>query len=120
MDHLDGQSPDFLLRNQLLSFSVWVDEAAKVATLCKLGNHAERPSNFFIKGFLIADNVRIVNAGENSDFIESIGDFSLIWVGDFDFFEGVDFSVLFSLDFVDAGEGTFTDFGNDFELIHGI
>lgn len=120
VDHLDGQPPDLLFWNQLLSFSVWVDEAAQVAALCELRNHAQRPSHLLIKRLFVPNDVRIVDAGQDSNLIEGIGDFSLIGVGDFDFFEGVDFGVLFSFDFVDAGEGALADFGNDFELIHGI
>jgi hypothetical protein len=119
VDHLNGQSPDFLLGDELLSFSVCVDEGAEIATFCKFGNHAERASDFFVEGFFVGDNVRIVDAGQNSNLIESVGDFTLIGVGDFDFFEGVKFGIFFSLDFVDGSESSFTDFGNDFELIHG-
>jgi hypothetical protein len=120
MDHLDGQPPDLLFWDQLLSFSVWVDVAAQVAALRELRYHAQRPGNFLIKRLLIPNDVRVVDAGQDSNFIQGIYDFSLIGVGDFNFFEGIYFGVLFSFDFVDAGEGAFTDFGNDFELVHRI
>ncbi len=119
VDHLDCQSPDFLLGDELLSFSVWVDERAEVAALCEFGDHAEGAGDIFVEGFFVGNDVRIVDAGKNSNFIKSVGDLALIGIWNFDFFECVDFGIFFSLDFVDGSESSFTDFGNDFELIHG-
>lgn len=65
-------------------------------------------------------DIRISDRGKNSNFIESVGNLSVIGVSNFDFFHRIDAPILFSLNFVDTSEGSLANFSNDLEVLHFV
>ena len=47
------------------------------------------------------NDVGVGDGGEDSNLIESVSNLSVVGVGNFDFFHGIDAAILLSLNFVD-------------------
>lgn len=101
IQHLDGHPPDIIFVNMLLPLLVTLDEPAQIAAIGKLSDQQQTSPNLIIHCLLIANNVRVGNAGKDSDLVEAIRDLSVVAVGDLDFLHGVDEAVLFTFYLVD-------------------
>jgi hypothetical protein len=92
--------------------------ASEVAPTCEFSDEKQAACGLIINSLLIAKNVGVGDAGEDANLIESISHFFGVAVGNFNFFHRVYKPVLFSLDFVDRGEGALAHLGDDIEILH--
>lgn len=90
IQHLNSHLPDIILIDMLLPLLVTLDVPAQIPAICKLGDQEQATRGFIVDGFLISNDVGVGDAGEYSDLVEAIGDFSEIAVGDLNFLHGVD------------------------------
>lgn len=69
---LDQEVPDLLLRELCLLLFVLLDCLQQIATVCQL--HYDTETSFLVvkEGILVSDDIRMVDGGENSNFIQSI------------------------------------------------
>ena len=66
---------------------------------------------------LVPNDVGGVERGENSDLVECIFLFFVGKIVHLDFFQGVDLGVYDSLDLVNTGVGSLSQFGDDHEVL---
>lgn len=59
-DHLDAILPDFRLRDVALLFLSSINQLLQIASLCVLHDDTERASSFFIEGFFVTNDLRVV------------------------------------------------------------
>jgi hypothetical protein len=52
-------------------------------------------------GIFKREDIRVGDGGKDSNLIESVGDLSVVSIGNFDFFHSIDAAIFFSLNFVD-------------------
>jgi len=67
-----------------------------------------------------SEDIGVGDGGKNSNLIESVSNLSIVSVSNFDFFHGIDTAILFSLNFIDRSECSFSDFGDDIEILHFV
>ena len=120
VQQLDGQPPDLGLGHRLFALLIAFYQRAQVAALGEFRYQQQSAAAFVVGGVLVGENVGVSDGGENPDFIEGVGDFASAGVAQLDFLHGVDTAVLLSLDFVDAGEGTFPHLADHFEVLHFV
>ena len=72
------------------------------------------------KGVLVGEDVGVVDAGQDSDFIEAVGDLFLGEVHDAHLLHGVFLIVLLALDPVHGGEGAFAQLSHHGVLVHAM
>ena len=101
IQHLDGHPPDIVLIDMLLPLLVTLDEPTQIPAIGKLSDQQQTSPDLIIHSLLIANDVGVGDAGEDSDLVETIGNFSVVAVGDLNFLHGVDETVLFALYLVD-------------------
>ena len=116
---LNRNVPDAGLLNQFLNWLVLLNVLTEITAFKEFSDQTERAGNFIVKGVHVGNDVRVIDGGKDSDFIETVGNFLFREWLNFDSFEGVEFGVDSSLDFVDRCKGTLAEFADDFVLVHG-
>lgn len=103
---LDKKVPDLLLCEVGVSFLVIVDQHEKVTAISILHDQAKTVSRVFKEGLLVANDVWMVDRGQNTHLIQSI----LLLFGrefaHFDFFHCVDGPIGLTFDAVHLAKGT--------------
>ena len=74
------------------------DHFKDIASFKALGDNTEGISKLVKKGVLVGEDVGVVDAGQDSDFIEAVGDLFLGEVHDAHLLHGVFLIVLLALD----------------------
>jgi hypothetical protein len=75
-EKLDGDSPNFFLRDALLLPLMLFDVGCEVAARGELRNEDKRVVGFVVEGLLVGEHVGIGDAGENAHLVETVGDFT--------------------------------------------
>lgn len=78
----------------------------------------EGVGEFIVEGILVTEDTGMVDACQNSNFIEAVGQFFFIESRDADLLHGILEPILFALDLVDYRESSFSQFGNHGVLVH--
>lgn len=90
IQHLDRHPPYLILVDKLLPLLVVLDVSAEVPAVGEFGYQEQASSWLIVDGFFVADDVRIRDACEDADFIESIADLSGVAVGYLDLLHRID------------------------------
>lgn len=90
IQHLNGHPPDIVLIDMLLPLLMTLDESTQISSIRELSDQQQTPPNLIIHCFFIPNNVGVGDAGEYSDLVKAIGDFSVVAVRDLNFLHGVD------------------------------
>ena len=70
--NLDEVVPDLFLAESVIVFLFVIDQLQDVAAISILHYDAEAIGRIFEKGFLVADYIRMADACEDSDLVESV------------------------------------------------
>ena len=89
-----------------------------ISTLQALGYYAKAITEFIIERVFIAEDVRVLDASEYSNFVETIGKLLLRKSRDSNLFHSVLAAIFLSFNAIDNWEGTFSKFGEHGVLIH--
>lgn len=96
-----GYLPDGALVDYLLAVFMFGDHLKDIPSFQTLSYDAESVCELVKEGVFVAEYAGVVDAGEDPDFIEAVGQFFFIESGDPDFFEGVLASIFLAFDPVD-------------------
>ena len=98
--------PDSSLINDLLACLVFGDELEDIPSLEVLGDNAESVGELIVEGIFVAEDVGVVNAGKNSNFIQAVSQLFFIQSRDTNLFHHILTTIFPALDLVDDWEGS--------------
>ena len=93
--------PDSSLINDLLASLVLGDELEDIPSLKVFGDNAESVGELVVEGILVTEDVRVVNAGKNSNLIKAVSQLFFIQSRNANLFHRVLTTIFLALDLVD-------------------
>ena len=99
--HLVSHLPDHFLAYRFFGVLIAMDEMGQISPFQKLSNDAEGLSEFIVERILVGNNLWILDAGEDANFIEAVGQFLFRKVHDLHFLHSIVESILLSVYLID-------------------
>jgi hypothetical protein len=115
---LVGDLPNGVLIDIFPGSLVLLDQLEDIPAFEVFSNDAEGIGELVIEGVLVAEDTGVVDAGQDSNLIEAVGQLFFIEGRDSNLLHGVLETVFFAFDLVDDREGAFSQFGNHCVLVH--
>ena len=100
-NHLDSPAPDLVFFDVGFFFDITGDVSKDITTFSEFLDDAEALTCLIIEGFFVADQVGVLERGQNSDFIYRVDAFSFCKSIHLNFFHSVDLLIGFSCDSID-------------------
>lgn len=110
LETLNSHIPDSSFFNKLFDVFVSLDVLTEVTSLQEFCYQTERGRNLIIKGIHVANNIRVVDARKDSDFVKAVDNLLFRERLNFDPLEGIKLGISSSFNFVDGSKGSFSEF----------